>query len=75
MLQKKSLMRPDVEMGLPPTPQTRNKIVVADEVAERKNQFEHRGSRTVLKMPHDKTFLSTSFSVKDNLYGARLNTS
>lgn len=45
------------------------------QVTENKNEFEHRGSHTVKGKPFDPTYTKTGFSVKDNLYGAKLNTS
>lgn len=74
MIQKKSVMRPDAEMGLPPTPIIRNIEAIEQGIIERKNQFEKRGTRTVLGKPYDLSYLKTSFSVKNNLYGAKLNT-
>ena len=50
-------MHPDSEMGLPPTPVPSDKIRITEKIIERKNQFELRGSRTVLKKPYDMAYL------------------
>ena len=48
---------------------------VLEQVIERKNEFERRGDLTILKRAYDPTYLQNSFSIKDNLYGAKINTS
>lgn len=73
MIQKKAC-RPFEARRLA-SPSAEKKLQIKVEVIERKNDFEHRGSRTLLKKPYDPTYLKQSFSVHENFYGAKLNTS
>ena len=71
-MQKKSLKGgPSL---LPPTPDKKlDKI--EKQIVENKNEFEHRGNHTVKAKVYDPSYSKTSFNLKDNVYGAKLNTS
>jgi hypothetical protein len=73
MIQKKACQ--PVEAYRLASPSEDKKLQIQVKVTERKNNFEHRGSRTLLKKSYDPTYLKQSFSVHENFYGARLNTS
>ena len=59
---------------LPPTPDMKRENI-DKQVSLNKNEFEHRGSHTVKAKAYDPSYKKTSFSVKENFYGAKLNTS
>ena len=59
---------------LPPTPDMKRDFI-QKQVTQNMNEFEHRGSHTVKAKAYDPTYSQPSFSVKDNVYGAKLNTS
>jgi len=58
-------------------PQTSEEMLrqAQDRCTELKNQFELRGSRTVLGKKFSASYSQKTFAVADNLYGAKLNTS
>jgi len=72
MIQKKSFK---MEYSRLPPPSASKREQIVDRVQKLKNHFEDSGTHTVKRRAFDKTYSQSSFNVKHNFYGAKLNTS